>query len=121
MGVDFSTLILQPNFDVWSRDIQITPVASQPGAGSYGARGILRSQGTRIIAPEGEWIEELSDQETKLDIRDAEFTVLPQQGDMIYIADEGNMKGGTFEVTNSENNGGGETTLSVRKWEPAAP
>jgi hypothetical protein len=119
MGVDFSTLILQPNYDTWARDMQFTPLTSQPGAGAYWARGILRSQGTMISTGE-EWVE-LSDQKPEIDIREAEFTVLPQQGDLIYVPDDGNMRGGTFEVTDVSHNGGGEMTMNVRKWEPADP
>ena len=120
MGVDFTTSILLPNYDFWSRDITVTPTVSQPGAGSYGARGIFRSQGTIIDVGRDEWVE-VGDQQTKLDIRDVEFTIIPQQGDMVYIPPEDNMPGGTYEIVHSENNGGGETTFDIRKWEPAAP
>jgi hypothetical protein len=120
MGIDFSATLLLPNFDFWSRDIQVTPIVSQPGAAAYSARGIFRSQGTVIQAGE-EWIEDLRDQETQLDIRDVEFAVLPQQGDQIYIYEDGSMPAGSYEITDSWNNGGGETTFAVRKLEPPAP
>jgi hypothetical protein len=119
MGVDFSASVYLPNFDFWSRDIYVTPSASQPGAGSYWARGIYDSGGVNI-GTEEEWVE-LADQRTTLDIREVEFSVLPQQGDIIYMPADASMKEMTLEVTSVENNGGGEVTLDVRLWEPAAP
>ena len=45
--------------------------------------------------------------------------VLPQQGDLIHIPAEGMIPAeGDFEVTDVDRNGGGETTLAIRKWEP---
>jgi len=43
VGVDFSTLILLPNYDFWGRDVQVTPLVSQPGVDAYWTRGIFRS------------------------------------------------------------------------------
>src|SRR5262249_49379308 len=116
MGVDYSTTILLPNYDFWARDIQLTPVASQPGAPPYWARGIYDTQAILRLLHED--VAALSDQQTIIDIR-----VIPQQGDLVAVpADVGAMgMVGPFEVTDTYTNGGGETTLVVRKWESATP
>ena len=44
MGIDYSTLIYLPNFDFWSRAVTFTPLASQPNAGAYNARGIFDTE-----------------------------------------------------------------------------
>jgi hypothetical protein len=121
MGVDHSTAVYLPNYEYWARDIQVTPIASQPGQPAYWARGIYDTQGmVRLLHEE---VAILSDQQTIIDIREIEFGVIPQQGDHISVpADTGAMgMVGPFEVTDAYTNGGGETTLVVRKWEPAAP
>jgi hypothetical protein len=121
MGIDYSTGILLPNYDFWARDVQITPVASQPGAPAYWNRAIYDTQAILRLLHED--VAALSDQATVVDIREIEYGVLPQQGDLIAIpADVGAMGAvGTFEVTDAYTNGGGETTLVLRKWEPPAP
>lgn len=116
MAVDFSTLLLLPNFDMWAREVVITPLVSQPGAPAYTARGIYDT--TPLDISELDGITIISDQKTILDVRDSEFTVVPMQGDLVHIPAEGNIPAqGDFEVTDGDANGGGETTLSLRKWE----
>jgi hypothetical protein len=57
----------------------------------------------------------ISDARVILDIRDAEFTVLPLQGDLIDVpAANGLPAEGQFEVMDGDPNGGGETTLTLR-------
>lgn len=121
MGVDFSTNIYAPNFDFWSREITVTPIVSQPGAPAYVARGIYDTRGTMIQTEAG--LAVLSDHEVILDIREREFPVKPVQGDLIYIPPDGTFYEGTgtYEITDSSDNGGGETTLVIRKYEPPTP
>ena len=121
MGIDYSTTILLPNYDFWARDIMVTPVASQPGAPPYWSRAIYDSQALLRLLHED--VAALSDQQPVLDIREIEYSVLPQQGDLIEVpADVGAMGAvGPLEVTDTYTNGGGEMTLVVRKWEPPAP
>src|SRR5262245_23228458 len=116
MAVDWSTLLYLPNYDMFARAVTVTPLVSQPGAPAYEARGIWTTDPVDIAGLDGVTI--TSDQKTILDVRDVEFTVVPEQGDLIYIPAEGNIpEAGYFEVTDGDANGGGETTLSLRKWE----
>ena len=114
MGVDFSTSIYLPNFDFFSRAATITPLVSQPNAAPYAVRGIYDTDEIDVPAEDGSI---LTDQKTMFDIREYEFAVLPAQGDHINIpADRGAMVAlGDFEIINAWTNGGGETTLTLRK------
>lgn len=120
MAVNFSVLMLLPNYDMWARPITVIPLASQPGAPAYTARGIYDTRAMDVSAMDGSIF---SDQQTILDIRQSEFYVLPEQLDRIYIpADaDGGAELGTFEVVGSEDDGGGETTLILRKLLDAKP
>jgi hypothetical protein len=120
MAVNFSTLVYLPNFDLFARPITVTPLASQPGMPAYTARGIY---GTRPIDVQAEDGSIISDQQTIVDIRQDEFAVLPDQLDRVYIpADpDAGRDLGEFEVTDTEDNGGGETTLVLRKYRAARP
>jgi hypothetical protein len=121
MAVNFSTLVYLPNFDMFARSINITPLASQPGVPAYTTRGIY---GTRPIDVQAEDGSIISDQQTILDIREEEFAVIPDQLDRINIPpdpDAGTIGVGDYEVTNVETNGGGETTLVIRKIVTARP
>jgi hypothetical protein len=118
MGIDYSTLIYLPNFDFWSRTVTFTPLASRPNAAPYNARGIFDTDEVDVQAEDGSVV---TDHKTTLDIREAEFGVLPTQGDLVDIpADTGAMGAmGQFETINVWHNGGGETTLTLRKIETA--
>lgn len=121
MGLDFSTLVYLPNFDMFARPITVTPLASQPGFPAYGARGIYDTRPIDVQANDGSIF---SDQQTILDVRDIEFSVVPEQLDQIDIPYDpaGNMPAlGTFEIMNTESNGGGETTLVIRKVMTSRP
>lgn len=116
MAVNFALMPYLPNYEFWARTIVVTPVFGAP----YTARGIYNTRGTIIDTDFGKAV--LSDQETIVDILEYEFTVLPRQGDQIDIpAYQGIPAAGLFEVTDASTNGGGETTLVVRKVETAAP
>jgi len=124
MAVDFSSLIYAPGQDFFGRDVTISPIASAPGAAAYGARGIYGTRDTQIMTDAGMAI--VSDQQTILDIRDNEWfnagLPLPIQGDLIHIPAEGEIPAeGDFEITDTSRNGGGETTLVIRKFERAEP
>jgi len=119
MGVNYSTLILLPNYEFFARDITVTPVVSQPGVPAYAARGIYD---TEVIEIPGDGMSIITDQRTILDVREIEFGVVPVQGDLIAIGPDGdNPDLGSFDVIDAWTNGGGETTLVLRQIVPAYP
>lgn len=120
MGIDYSTMIYLPNFDYWARQIQITPLASQPlNATPYWNRGKYDAEPIEVIAESGLLVR---DHRLVVYVREIEYAVVPVQKDQIYIPADGGMPAvGTFEVTDAYTNGGGETTLVVRKLKTAAP
>jgi hypothetical protein len=118
MGLDYSTLIYLPNFEVLARTVTFTPLVSQPNAAPYVQRAIYDTDEVDVPAEDGSVV---TTHRTILDIREAEFAVLPTQGDHVFIpADTGAMgELGDFEIINVFHNGGGETTLQLRKIETA--
>jgi hypothetical protein len=119
MGLDMSALVKLPAMDVFARPIDVTPVASQPGAGSYRARGYLGTSQLDVAAEDGSVI---TDQQTYLDIREIEFAILPRQRDRIDIPADGTVPAaGLFEVVSGTADGGGLTTLIIRRLEPSRP
>jgi len=117
MAIDFSTVVYLQCMDTFARGITVFPVVSQPTGAAYFARGILDTRGTAIQTDAGMVV--MSDQETILDIRESEFTVVPVQGDRIDIpAENGIPAAGLFEITDAAWNGGGEITLTIRRYEP---
>jgi len=120
MALDFSTLVYLPNMDTFARGITVTPLASQPGVPSYSARGIFDTRPIDVQAEDGSIV---SDNQTIVDVRDAEFTVVPAQLDRINIPADANAGDalGDFEITDTEGNGGGLTTLVLRKVMKARP
>lgn len=114
MGLDYSTSIYLPNYNLLARQIVVTPVASQPGAGPYWARGIYNTDKIDVAAEDGSI---LTDHRTYVDVLEAEFGVVPVQGDQVFIPKDRGAMGelGNFEVIDTWHNGGGETTLQLRK------
>ena len=121
MAIDFSLTNYLPCQDVFGRSIVITPVASQPGAPAYTQRGIVSTRPLMVETAAGMAV--LSDQETICDIREREFAVTPQQGDLLEVPEENGITDmvGSYEITDASWNGGGEVTLSIRKLVTAAP
>lgn len=120
MAVNFSQDVYLPAQDLFGRAITVTPSASQPGAPAYAARGIFDLDPIDVSALDGSVI---SETKVILDIRDSEFAVLPLQGDTVDIpADPSGIPiAGSFEVIDTDPNGGGETTLTLRRLVPAKP
>jgi hypothetical protein len=119
MAINFSTQVYTPAFNLFARPVTITPLVSQPNAPAYAARGIYDTEPIDVLAEEGSIF---SDSRVVLDILEAEFTVLPLQGDHVAISENVGMPDlGTFEVIEVKSNGGGETSLSLRKWVAAKP
>ena len=119
MAVNWSVQVYSAQYTAFARPVTFTPAKSQPSEGAYGARGIFDTVPIDIVAENGSLI---SDTKTILDILESEFAVLPVQGDRVHIpATIGIPAAGTFEIIDSDSNGGGETTLQLRKWMTASP
>lgn len=117
MGIAFSTVVYDPCFDLFAVAVTFKPLVSQPSVPSYDLRGIFDTNDIDIVALDSSII---SDQKTELDIREAEFAVLPVQGDHVVIpADCNGVNQGEFEIIDACTNGGGETTLTLRRWKGA--
>lgn len=119
MAIDFARSVYSPAFAVFARTVTFTPKKSQPGQPSYTGRGIFSTQEQDVLTEAGVVF---SDQHTILDILEIEFTILPIQGDTISIPTEGAIPAaGDFEIIDADTNGGGETTLTLRKIVTAKP
>src|SRR5262245_6914524 len=119
MAVNFPSLVYEPCFNVFARAVTFAPFASQPSQPNYVGRGIFNTVDMDVMAEDGSI---LSDQKTILDILEKEFTVLPEQRDQVIIAADGELPAlGTFEIIDRNTNGGGETTLTLRRVLPKNP
>ena len=119
MPINFSEQLYKKAQDTYSRVAVFTPVSSQPGGSQFTARGILEQEAIDVIGLDNSII---SEARIILDIRDAEFAVQPLQGDLVDIpADSGLPAEGQFEVIDSDQNGGGESTLTLRRIVQAKP
>lgn len=114
MAVNFSELLYSPVQDTFARRVEITPIASQPGAPAYSARGRFSTKKEDIITPSGAVV---NDQMTTLEIRSAEFPVPPIQLDRIQVLDDSDAgpSPGTFEVSDTFNNHKGKLILLLRR------
>ncbi len=118
MAINYSTQVYLPSYNVFARPVTVTPVASQPNAPAYAARGIYDTEPMDVLAEETVF----SDSRVVLDILEAEFNVLPIQNDLIHIPENVGMPDlGDFEVVEVKTNGGGETSLSLRMIVTAKP
>jgi hypothetical protein len=119
VGVNFSTLLYGPAFDLYAVPITIRPIASQPGQPAYRARGIFNTVPIDVVSMDGSLI---SEQQTILDIRESEFAVLPRQLDLVTIPlDCNGVPLGNWEVTDIDTNGVGMSTMQLRKWDAPLP
>ena len=116
MPLDYSALVYKPAFDTFARPITFNPVVSQPGILPFNARGIYDTGEVDVPALDGSIV---SDLKTICDILEVEFPILPVQGDRLTIpAYQSIPAAGEFEVIDCDSNGGGETTLTLRKYTP---
>jgi hypothetical protein len=110
LGLNFSELVYKPQYDFWAVDVFFTPLVGAP----YAARGIFTTRALDVPTEDGAIF---SDQETILDILEAEFPIIPGEGDRVSIPRDCNgVDQGTWEVADADTNGGGETTLLLRRW-----
>ncbi|HEY2210270.1 MAG TPA: hypothetical protein VGH62_01380 [Bradyrhizobium sp.] len=123
MTIDFSALVLAPAQDVFGAPVVVTPYASQPQQPAYSARGIWSVKSVDIITEDGGVV---SDRETTLSIRLAEFQIAPSPGDWI-TTQVANMPVGLdptefppgsvidFVIDDTSPDGQGELTLTVKR------
>jgi len=115
MAVNFDVLLQPAIFDFYAVPCTFLPIKSQPSAGGYPGRGILGTYGTDVVALDGSMY---SDQRTILDIRDSEFSVMPIQNDHVVIPeDSNNVPKGEYVIVDLVSNGGGQTMLTIKKYE----
>jgi hypothetical protein len=113
MALNYPNMVYMPAFVAFARPATFEPRESQPGQPSYTRRGIFDTRTLDVVAEDGSIV---SDQETILDILEVEFSVLPLAGDRVTIPANAGMPGvGQFEIIDASTNGGGETTLTLRK------
>lgn len=116
MAVNFSADLYSVCQDTFGRPAVFMSTSGNSYSGA--ARGIYESYDLNIPLENGSIT---TDQRTIFDIRAAEFPVLPQQDDTVYIPEEplsGLPELGNFEIINVWHNGGGEVTLQLRKVMP---
>jgi hypothetical protein len=120
MAINFSTQLYKHQQDTFGRPVVFTPLQSQPNGAPYTARGILEQEAIDVAGLDNSIISEMR---IILDILDAEYSVMPLQGDLVDIpADVSGLPAeGQFEVIDSDQNGGGETTLTLRRMVQAKP
>jgi hypothetical protein len=116
---NFSETVYLQAQNTFGRPVTITPLMSQPAGQPYAARGIFEMEAMDVAAMDGSII---SETRIILDVRDAEFTVVPLQGDEIFIPESNGVPAeGLFVVTDGDPDGGGETTLTLRRIVQAKP
>ena len=113
--MNFDVLLQSSVFDLYAVPVTFTPLKSQPGQAAYQGRGILGTYTEPIEALDGSIF---ADQRTILDIRESEFAVLPQQDDHCTIPlDCNGVPRGEYQIIDATSNGGGQTMLTIRKYE----
>ena len=114
MGQDFATLVYAHGYDTFSRLVNFIPAVGLP----YSGRAIYDSRSIDVQTEAGVI---LSDAETIIDIIEAEFIVLPVQGDVVDIPADGAVPAaGQFEIIVTFSNTV-ETTCILRKMNAAKP
>jgi hypothetical protein len=115
MAVNLDVLLQGPIFDFWAVPVTFRPLVSQPGAPDFSGRGILNTYSLDVAGLDGQIY---SDQRTILDIRESEFRVLPEQNDHCIIPrDCNNVPRGEYQIVDASSDGGGQTMLTIRKYE----
>jgi hypothetical protein len=114
MTINFPMLVYLPAFAVFSRPVTFHPIASQPGEPSFEGRGIFDTQRLDLEALDGS---RFSETHTQLDILEIDFGTLPLQGDLVVIAGDENVRGGTYVISDMSpsGNAGGEVSLQLKR------
>ena len=116
MAVNFSTMLYLACMDMFA----VPCTFYRPGAAPIQGRGIFDTDDLDVDA-EGNMI--YSDQKTILDVREQEFGGNPPRaGDIVVIPLDCNNKPlGQFEITDVDDNGGGELKLTLKEWQQILP
>jgi hypothetical protein len=115
MAVNFDVLLQPAIFEMWGVPATFTPLKSQAGQPAFPGRGIY---GTYILDVAGDDGSIYSDQRTIFDIRESEFATLPAQGDHVTIPFDCNgIPLGEYVIIDASTDGGGQTMLTIRKYE----
>jgi hypothetical protein len=110
-GINFSALVYGSCMDTFAIDVTFMTTLN----GTFINRGIFTTRELNVLAENNSIY---SDQQTILDIRESEFPIMPVQGDHVMIDKDCNgAYRGEFVIVDSSDNGGGETTLTLRKLE----
>lgn len=108
MALNYSALVYRQAFNIFARPVMFVGDAV-PSSG----RGIYNTDTEDVVTEDGSVF---SDQRTVLDVLEEEYTVLPSQNDTVIIPAELDLPAlGEFKVIDVRSNGGGETTLTLRK------
>lgn len=109
MAINFSQMVHLHTYDTFARPISFIPQTGLP----FDGRGIYTTEELDVLSEDNSIF---SDQKTLVDIRDEEFTILPVQNDQLSIPAHIGMPAlGNFQILDTKANGGGETTLYLRK------
>lgn len=110
MAINYSQMVYEHAQNTFGRPVTFTP----KGGASFTGRGIMDIDAIDVAAEDGSII---SETRVVLDIRDDEYTVPPKQGDRVDIGGDpsGIPAQGPFEIIDADPNGGGETTLTLRR------
>jgi hypothetical protein len=114
MTINFPMLLYRPVFEQFARPVTFHPIVSQPGAPSFEGRAIYDTEEIDIETLDGALF---SETRTQLDILEIDFSTLPLQGDLVVIAGDENVRGGSFVISDMSpsGNAGGEVSLQLRR------
>jgi hypothetical protein len=114
--IDFDALVLAPASKIFQIKVVYTPTVSQPGVLPFATNGVYSSQALDVELQDGTIY---SDQQTKLDIRLADFAVYPNEGDFVTITDTRHPAcGKQFWIGDLDEDGQGGGTLLLRLKNP---
>lgn len=108
MPVDFDTLVLKPAMDRFAKPIVIKPLASQPLAPAYTARGDWVKRPVDVPVEGGV----LSSEERVISIRISEFAIPPAPLDQVQF------KGEWYWIDDVDEDGEGQAKLALKAVDP---
>jgi hypothetical protein len=114
--IDFDALVLKPAGDIFQIMVSYTPTVSQPGVPAFDTNGVYSSTALDVELQDGTIY---SDQQTKLEVRLADFAAYPEEGDFVTITDARHPAfGKQFWIGDLDEDGQGGGILLLRLKEP---